>query len=111
MGVCRAERLCLLTATSMSATAVSINLDPRRWWGSYCSALETKPLRIKAATAAVGFTLGDLVAQLATKPKGQSFKCDFPRTARLALYGGLIGGPVGHYWYNYLDQVCSLLDQ
>lgn len=87
------------------AQTLSIGLHPKRWWGSYCTALDTKPLRIKAATAAVGFTLGDLMAQLATKPKGERFKCDLLRTVRLAVYGGLIGGPVGHFWYNYLDQV------
>ena len=53
----------------------------------------------------MGFTLGDLMAQLATKPSGERFNCDLLRTARLAVYGGLIGGPVGHFWYNYLDQV------
>ena len=53
----------------------------------------------------MGFTFGDLMAQLATKPSGERFNCDLLRTARLAVYGGLIGGPVGHFWYNYLDQV------
>ena len=83
--------------------------------------------RIKAATAAVGFALGDLVAQLATKAPGEAFRYDVLRTARLALYGGelarsaahsfaelscitelcagAIGGPIGHFWYSYLDQV------
>ena len=72
----------------MSGTALSVGLHPGRLWGRYCNALETTPLRIKAATAAVGFTLGDLVAQLATRTPGEQFKWDVLRTARLGLYGG-----------------------
>ena len=79
---------------------------PKRAWNNYCNALETQPLAVKAATAAVGFTLGDCIAQLSTKrPPGTPWKFDTFRAMRLAVYGGAIGGPVGHYWYNYLDRV------
>ena len=72
----------------MSGTAISVGLRPGRLWQQYCTALEQTPLRMKAATAATGFALGDLVAQLATRTPGETFRFDVLRTARLAVYGG-----------------------
>lgn len=93
----------------LSARSLSRSLSlqtPQRAWDKYCTALERQPLAVKAATAALGFTIGDVIAQFATKPpKGISWRFDTFRTARLALYGGAIGGPIGHYWYSYLDRV------
>ncbi len=31
---------------------------------------------------------------------------DVARTMRMAAFGGLLAGPLGHYWYNVLDRVC-----
>lgn len=32
---------------------------------------------------------------------------DVPRTARLVVYGLLLGTPLGHYWYQYLEQAVA----
>ena len=69
-------------------SALSVGLHPGRLWGRYCTALETKPLRIKALTAAVGFALGDILAQVAVRVPGEQFRYDVLRTLRLAAYGG-----------------------
>ncbi|KAK9800803.1 hypothetical protein WJX73_007307 [Symbiochloris irregularis] len=81
-------------------------VTPRKAWNGYCGALERQPLRIKAATAALGFTLGDFIAQLYSRPpQGINWRYDTFRTLRLAAYGGCIGGPIGHHWFGYLDRV------
>lgn len=32
---------------------------------------------------------------------------DWARTARFAFFAGSFGGPVGHYWYKFLDAVSA----
>ena len=111
-----AHRLSCLLVSALSCRMVGLRAQslthsvrfttPRQAWSGYCNALETQPLAVKAATAAVGFTLGDCIAQLSTPaPRGATWRFDTFRTLRLAVYGGAIGGPVGHHWYNFLDKV------
>lgn len=92
----------------MVAQTLTLNFHtPKRAWSGYCHALEAQPLAVKAATAAIGFTLGDCIAQLSSKPpKGVAWRFDTYRTFRLAAYGGAIGGPMGHHWFGFLDKVC-----
>lgn len=33
------------------------------------------------------------------------FRYDAARAARLCLYSALIGTPIGHYWFAFLDKV------
>jgi len=35
--------------------------------------------------------------------KHEFFRFDYFRTVRLATYGGLVAGPLGHYWFSFLD--------
>ena len=37
--------------------------------------------------------------------QGGPWHYDVARTARLAAFGGAVGGPIGHYWFNFLDKV------
>ncbi len=37
------------------------------------------------------------------KPASNACRFDYFRTVRLATYGGLIAGPLGHYWFGFLD--------
>ena len=39
------------------------------------------------------------------------FHCrnDWARTARFAVFAGAFGGPVGHYWYKFLDGVSIMM--
>lgn len=72
-------------------------------WRAYNVRLAEAPLLTKAFTSLVGFFLGDLIAQkfLSNSPTGG---LDRARLARMASFGFLIHGPVGHYWYGALDR-------
>lgn len=66
---------------------------------SYNSALTAHPVRTKAFTSFLGFALGDYLAQgIAGDGIFDALRC-----LRLSLYGLLIDGPAGHWWYRVLD--------
>ncbi|KAJ8599436.1 hypothetical protein CTAYLR_007999 [Chrysophaeum taylorii] len=69
-------------------------------WAAYEKALEENPLLIKGLTSFVGFTLGDILAQLFIEKKGPY---DPVRTARLASFGFLVHGTTSHWFYGVLD--------
>lgn len=46
--------------------------------------------------------LGDLVAQAPEISKGK--KWDAKRTAKMGAFGLALHGPIGHYWYGFLDR-------
>jgi len=69
-------------------------------WDKYNEVLDDQPLVTKACTSLVGFSVGDILAQKFIN-KGSSF--DFKRLARLSSFGFLIHGPMGHYFYGWLD--------
>ena len=49
-----------------------------------------------------GFILGDLVAQAPDMSKGKQW--DSFRTAKMGAFGLCLHGPIGHYWYGFLDR-------
>ncbi|KAG7673373.1 hypothetical protein Ndes2526B_g03185 [Nannochloris sp. 'desiccata'] len=65
---------------------------------AYNDALTRHPVATKAMTSLIGFAIGDRLAQ---SFGGAPF--DVYRCLRLSLYGALIDGPVGHYFYQFLD--------
>lgn len=67
-----------------------------RLWAAYNRSLTKHPIHTKAATSCVAFALGDVLAQHLTNDH-QGF--DFARTLRMASFGAIIAGPVGHHWY------------
>ena len=67
---------------------------------AYNAALVKHPVATKALTSLIGFAVGDRIAQ--SFVGGGHF--DFFRCMRLSLYGLLIDGPVGHYFYQLLDR-------
>jgi hypothetical protein len=94
-------------------------------WGAYTNALATAPLQTKAATSMVLNALQEYIAQRlsagrkapaavtnaagrpATSATASAFTVkkgvDAERVVRMALYGLLIGGPVGHYIYRLVN--------
>lgn len=75
-------------------------------WNSYCNQLRRRPLLTKAATGVVGTIIGDGVAQFTSR---NSRSPDVPvydvaRATRLCTYAAVIGSPIGHYWFNFLDK-------
>eukprot|EP00179_Madagascaria_erythrocladioides_P006869 CAMPEP_0198323168 /NCGR_PEP_ID=MMETSP1450-20131203/11484_1 /TAXON_ID=753684 ORGANISM="Madagascaria erythrocladiodes, Strain CCMP3234" /NCGR_SAMPLE_ID=MMETSP1450 /ASSEMBLY_ACC=CAM_ASM_001115 /LENGTH=274 /DNA_ID=CAMNT_0044026849 /DNA_START=45 /DNA_END=869 /DNA_ORIENTATION=+ len=71
-------------------------------WAGYNGALESAPILTKAMTSLVGFLLGDLLAQ---KLLGDTEDFDKARLARMAAFGFVVHGPVGHYFYGALDRL------
>jgi uncharacterized membrane protein YsdA (DUF1294 family) len=41
------------------------------------------------------------------KPPKKAFRwrLDLVRLLRMALFGGVFGGPLGHFWFRFLDEV------
>jgi len=72
------------------------------FWAGYNSALESKPILIKALTSLVGFALGDALAQKFLGAKDQPF--DWARLGRMAAFGFLLHGTTGHFFYGALDR-------
>lgn len=72
-------------------------------WTRYNLALAQTPLRAKAATAGVLNGLADLLAQLITTDN-----VDAIRVARYGVFGALVAGPLGHFWFGALDAVFPL---
>lgn len=84
-------------------------------WQSYCTVLDEKPLITKIITGIVGAILGDLLAQyfshrsnkqeaLKKGDAAPSFSYDFARALRLVAFGAVIGTPLAHYWFKFLDE-------
>lgn len=71
-------------------------------WDQYRTSLKRQPLLTKSLTSLTGFAVGDVIAQMAQPGKQ---KYDFARTVRLAAFGGLVGGPMAHGWFQILDKV------
>lgn len=84
-------------------------MHPRALWAGYNEALQQKPISTKALTCMAGFAIGDGIAQLTTQKRGGFVQrlgnMDGYRTAKMAMFGLVWSGPVGHYWYNLLDKI------
>ncbi|GAA99434.1 uncharacterized protein L969DRAFT_48412 [Mixia osmundae IAM 14324] len=70
---------------------------------AYNGALARRPLTTSCASAAVLFGTGDIIAQQAIDRVGSQH--DFPRTARLTIYGGGIFAPICFNWLKWLNAV------
>lgn len=70
---------------------------------SFNAALAKRPMLTQCATSTVLFSAGDILAQQAFEKKGKDH--DFARTARLAVYGGGIFGPLLTKWLQVLNRL------
>ncbi|OBT68846.1 hypothetical protein VE03_02106 [Pseudogymnoascus sp. 23342-1-I1] len=70
-----------------------------RW---YRMKLAARPMLTQSVTTAILFATGDIMAQQAVEHRGIE-KHEFIRTARMALYGGAIFGPVATKWFRFLQ--------
>lgn len=68
-------------------------------WSQYNELLEENPIMVKSMTSLFGFMIGDICAQSIC-----GIVYDPMRTARLTLFGIVMDGPVGHWWYMLLDK-------
>lgn len=102
--------------------AMAITSFPQRFWHYYCWALEAHPLVAKMATGVVGTVLGDALAQYSSAKAAASSQqdsqggseglpqasssipqYDAARCARQVAYSLLVGTPLCHLWFNFLD--------
>ncbi|WQF87511.1 hypothetical protein CDEST_12525 [Colletotrichum destructivum] len=70
--------------------------------GWYQARLAARPLLTQSITTAVLFATGDITAQQLVDKRGLE-KHDFARTGRMALYGGVIFGPIATNWFKFLQ--------
>lgn len=68
-------------------------------WRRYLAQLDQRPLRTKAATAAVLAALADMLAQ---RLAGTRTPVNWRRTLAIALYGLIWAGPTAHFWQQFL---------
>lgn len=92
----------------MPAVTLVQSIHPTRLWRNYTHSLKHTPLKTKALTAMSTFVVGDALAQLGSK-KGSLVNrishLDLQRTARMAAFGLLYSGPLGHHFYSWMDKV------
>lgn len=81
-------------------------------WKRYNASLKYKPLQTKALTCATAYAIGDLAAQLSgskcRRLRDKVGGIDVVRTGRMAMFGAMWTGCVGHYFYTNLDKVRAL---
>ncbi|XP_078175297.1 peroxisomal membrane 22 kDa (Mpv17/PMP22) family protein [Carex rostrata] len=86
-----------------------------RVWRWYQSCLEVHPVKTQMASSAVLWGLGDMGAQAVThrthirkqtlaSDEEKDFKVNWRRVGITSMFGFTFVGPVGHYWYEYLDR-------
>ncbi|KAL6627143.1 hypothetical protein ACP70R_030869 [Stipagrostis hirtigluma subsp. patula] len=92
----------------------------RRLWRWYQQCLASHPVRTQVVSSGILWGLGDIGAQAVThysasssarphhhaknpEEKDKEFKIDWKRVGITSSFGFAFVGPVGHYWYEYLD--------
>lgn len=94
---------------SLQPTSVMPSQDPfDTLLKAYMRRLERNPLLVKAITCSVVSALGALVDQLASRSSSSKRTNRQPTSSSkilsFALYGGLVGGPMGHFWNQWLNE-------
>jgi hypothetical protein len=72
-------------------------------WVFYLDSLISHPLLTKCCTSAVGFMLGDSIAQVLTRDPH-----NFVRTLRFVIIGFFMHAPIADTWFTFLEKVRNL---
>ncbi|PKA54457.1 Peroxisomal membrane protein PMP22 [Apostasia shenzhenica] len=85
-----------------------------RLWKWYQKSLAVHPVKTQMISSGILWGLGDIGAQAVTHsslrnkrqgpPGDNDFKIDWKRVGITSMFGFAFVGPVGHYWYEYLDR-------
>ncbi|KAG1335089.1 protein Mpv17 [Cocos nucifera] len=84
-------------------------------WRWYQNCLSVHPVKTQVISSGILWGLGDIGAQAVThsikrnhpqltQQKDKEFKINWKRVAITSMFGFAFVGPVGHYWYEYLDR-------
>lgn len=91
-----------------------------RLWRWYQKCLEVHPVKTQVISSGILWGLGDIGAQAVThstlkkkrqslvQDEGKEFKINWQRVGITSMFGFAFVGPVGHYWYEYLDRFIRL---
>jgi len=71
--------------------------------GRYQARLAARPLLTPSITTLILFATGDVAAQQLVERRGAAAH-DAARTARMALYGGVVFGPAATLWFRVLQR-------
>jgi hypothetical protein len=76
---------------------------------AYSRRLETHPVQTKAIACSIVSALGALIGNLGSSSKRtnrqkMSSLQKLSEVCAFALYGGLVGGPMAHFWNQWLDE-------
>ncbi|KAJ0962903.1 hypothetical protein J5N97_028025 [Dioscorea zingiberensis] len=95
-----------------------------RLWRWYQRCLELHPVKTQVISSGLLWGLGDIGAQAITHSTlkkqrllhssvevDKEFKINWRRVATTSMFGFAFVGPVGHYWYEYLDRLIRLRAQ
>ncbi|CAL9156611.1 uncharacterized protein LOC103995052 [Musa acuminata AAA Group] len=85
-------------------------------WRWYQKCLAVHPVKTQIVSSGFLWGLGDIGAQAVTqrtlrhqsqdkKEENKEINIDWRRVATTSLFGFAFVGPVGHYWYEYLDRI------
>jgi hypothetical protein len=85
------------------ACASLFQTQTKRLLAAYHSALVHRPLATKALTSAIISALGDILASF----KGRR---NLRKTLSFFLFGGVIVGPLFHFWYAALERICKRIE-
>ncbi|XP_008795056.1 protein Mpv17 [Phoenix dactylifera] len=84
-------------------------------WRWYQNCLAVHPVKTQVISSGILWGLGDVGAQAVTHrtqrkhpqlthQEDKEFKINWKRVAITSMFGFAFVGPVGHYWYEYLDR-------
>ncbi|CAI0543313.1 unnamed protein product [Linum tenue] len=75
-------------------------------WGWYRNCLTSHPLKTQVISSGFLWGAGDIGAQY--QDKEAEFRINWKRVATTSAFGLGFVGPVGHFWYEYLDKFIRL---
>ncbi|KAG6537250.1 hypothetical protein ZIOFF_002337 [Zingiber officinale] len=98
-----------------SRRPLSIDLAMLRLWRCYQNCLAVHPVKTQVISSGILWGFGDVGAQMVSrwtaapqarqKEEGKDIKIDWRRVVTTSMFGFAFIGPVGHYWYEYLDHI------
>lgn len=70
--------------------------------------VKSHPLLSKAIPTAIGFAFGDFLTQYMNRDQDVAFKLQLHKTAKMAVVGATIAGPVGLFALQSMNQIMPL---